>query len=195
MSLTAPAPAGAVIATDALVIGAGPVGLFQVFELGLLELHAELVDALPHVGGQCAELYPHKPIYDIPGLPVVSGADLVARLQQQCAPFKPGLHLGQLVTDLARLPDGRWTATTSTGTRFEAQVVIIAAGAGAFLPKSVKLDGLATFDGRQLLHHLPDPGTLAGQQVVILGDEDLALHAANELAEHGSCARVSLLHR
>jgi thioredoxin reductase (NADPH) len=187
-----PAPA---ITTDALVIGAGPVGLFQVFELGLLELHAEVVDALPHVGGQCAELYPDKPIYDIPGLPVVSGAELAARLQQQAAPFKPGLHLGQLVTDLARRSDGGFDVATSTGTRFVAKVVVIAAGAGAFLPKGLKLDGIEAFVGRQVLHHAPPAATLAGRQVVILGDEDLALDAANALAEHGQCARVTLLHR
>ena len=184
-----------VLETDALVIGAGPVGLFQVFELGLLELHAELVDALPHVGGQCAELYPDKPIYDIPGLPMVSGAELVARLQQQAAPFKPGLHLGQLVTDLARRPDGRFALTTSAGTRFVAGVVVIAAGAGAFLPRSLKLDGMDRFSGQQILQHMPPAAALAGQQVLVLGDEDQALDAANTLAASGLCARVTLLHR
>ena len=200
MSPMAPAPAGAAapgepIRTDALVIGAGPVGLFQVFELGLLELHAEVVDALPHVGGQCAELYPDKPIYDIPGLPRVSGRELAQRLAEQAAPFKPGLHLGQLVDSLQRQGDGRWFARTHTGTCFDAGVVVIAAGAGAFLPKTVKLDGLEAFNGRQVLHHLPPTDTLSGQHIVILGDEDGALSAANTLAEDGRCARVTLLHR
>jgi thioredoxin reductase (NADPH) len=188
-------PSAPAIETDALVVGAGPVGLFQVFELGLLELHAEVVDALPHIGGQCAELYPGKPIYDIPGLPVVSGADLVSRLQQQAAPFKPGLHLDQLVSDLARRDDGRFDVATSRGTRFIARCVFIAAGAGAFLPKALKLDGVERFIGRQVHHRLPDPATLAGQQVLVLGDDDGALQAANQLAEGGRCASVTLLHR
>ena len=183
------------IETDVLVIGAGPVGLFQAFELGLLALRFELVDALPHAGGQCAELYPDKPIYDIPGLPVVGGRELVDRLQQQIAPFKPRLHLGQLVSGLQRQPDGRFRVTTDRGTRFLAPAVVIAAGAGAFLPRSIKLDGLDALLGRQAHHQRPDAATLAGQQVLVLGDEDAALQAAIDLAEAGHCARVTLAHR
>jgi len=117
-----------VIETDALVIGAGPVGLFQVFELGLLGISAHVVDALPHVGGQCVELYADKPIYDVPGLPVCSGRELVERLQQQIRPFSPTLHLGQEVASLAREADDRWRVQTSTGQQFLARTVVIAAG-------------------------------------------------------------------
>ncbi len=193
-----PTPHAQAIATDALVIGAGPVGLFQVFELGLQEIAAHMVDPLPHSGGQCAELYPDKPIYDIPGLPVVGGLELVQRLQQQSAPFKPTLHLGQLVSALQRLPDGRWHVETNAGTEFVARTVFIAAGAGAFLPRSVKLDGIDRHLGRQVLHQLPDaPPALAGLHVVVLGDEDPALDAAIALAAPGPQrpASVTLVHR
>jgi thioredoxin reductase (NADPH) len=191
---TAPVDAPA-IDTDVLVIGAGPVGLFSVFELGLLELRCELVDALPHPGGQCVELYPDKPIYDLPGVPVVSGRALVDRLIEQIAPFKPSLHLGQLVSQLRRRPDGRWDAATDRGTRFNAGAVILAAGAGAFLPRSPALDGIEPHIGRQVLHHVPPAEALAGQQVLILGDEDGALEAAITLAEAGACTSVTLAHR
>ena len=190
-----PSTAPAEIETDALVVGAGPVGLFQVFQLGLLELRCEVVDALPHAGGQCAELYPDKPIYDIPGLPVASGRELVARLQQQIAPFRPRLHLGQLVASVQRQADGRFAVATDRGTRFLAHAVIIAAGAGAFLPRSVALDGLERHLGSQVLHQPPEPAALAGQQVLILGDEDPALEQAIALAEAGGCAGVTLVHR
>ena len=185
------------IETDALVIGAGPVGLFQVFELGLLELSAQVVDALPHVGGQCAELYPDKPIFDIPGLPEVSGQDLVTRLQTQAAPFKPGLHLGHLVTSLHANGDGRWHVGTDQGTSFLARCVVIASGAGAFLPRSLVLDGLQDHLGRQALFWPPQPQALAGQTVVVLGDGDEALSQAIALAEDGPgrAAKVTLVHR
>lgn len=194
MHAHAPSP----IETDALVIGAGPVGLFLVFELGLLELKAEVVDALPHPGGQCAELYPAKPIYDIPGLPVVAGAELVERLMAQAAPFRPGWHLGQLVDSLEPRPDGRWSVGTDRGTRFIARSVFIAAGAGAFVPRSVALDGLAGHLGRQVLYQLEDPATLAGRQVLVLGDEDPALGQAIALADLPAAqrpARITLIHR
>ncbi len=183
------------IDTDVLVIGAGPVGLFSVFELGLLELRCELVDALPHPGGQCAELYPDKPIYDLPGLPVVSGRALVQRLLDQIAPFKPRLHLGHLVSQLRRRPDGRWDAATDRATRFNAGAVILAAGAGAFLPRSLALDGIEAHVGHQVLHQAPPAEALTGQQVLILGDEDGALETAITLAEAGACASVTLVHR
>lgn len=186
------------IDTDALVIGAGPVGLFLVFELGLLELKAQVVDALSYPGGQCAELYPTKPIYDIPGLPVVAGAELVDRLMAQAAPFQPGWHLGQQVDRLEPLADGRWLVVTDQGTRFQARCVFIAAGAGAFVPRSPVLDGLAAHVGRQVLYHLAAPGALAGQQVLVIGDEDPALAqviALAELPEAQRPARTTLIHR
>lgn len=186
------------IETDALVIGAGPVGLFQVFQLGLLEMRAHVVDVLPHLGGQCTELYPNKPIYDIPGLPVATGQELVDRLAAQAAPMKPVYHLGQMATELRAGEDGRWQVGTSAGTRFAARSVFIAAGTGAFLPRSpTSLTGLDAHLGHQAWHYSPGNAAVAGHQVVVLGDDDLALGNAMELAERGDAApaRVTLVHR
>lgn len=182
------------IETDALVIGAGPVGLFQVFELGLLGISAHVVDALPHVGGQCVELYADKPIYDVPGLPVCSGRELVERLQQQVRPFAPTLHLGQEVSALQAQPDGRLIAQTSAGTRFLARTVFIAAGVGAFQPKRLRVEGAEALEGRHI-HHRLDSLPAQGQRVLVLGGEAPAVAAAIELAEAGSAAQVTLLHR
>ncbi|MFG6468932.1 NAD(P)/FAD-dependent oxidoreductase [Roseateles sp. BYS87W] len=182
------------IETDALVIGAGPVGLFQVFELGLLGISAQVVDALPHVGGQCIELYADKPIYDIPGVPVCSGRELVERLQQQVRPFAPTLHLGQEVSALQPQPDGRWQLRTSTGQAFLAKTVFIAAGVGAFQPKRLRLEGAEALEGRHI-HHRLDSLPAHGQRVLVLGGEAPAVTAALELAEAGAAAQVTLLHR
>lgn len=179
---------------DALVIGAGPVGLFQVFELGLLGIRAEVVDALPHLGGQCVELYADKPIYDVPGLPVCSGRELVERLQQQIRPFAPTLHLGQEVTALQAQPDGRYLAETSTGTQWLARTVFIAAGVGAFQPKRLRLEGAEALEGRHV-HHRPDTLDARGQRLLVLGGEAPAVAAAVERAEAGQAAQVTLLHR
>ena len=186
-----PAPA---LETDALVIGGGPVGLFQVFELGLLGIAAHLVDALPHVGGQCVELYADKPIYDVPGLPVCSGRELVERLQQQIRPFAPGLHLGQEVNALQRQDEGRYLVRTSTGLAFRAKTVFIAAGVGAFAPKRLRLEGAEALEGRHVHYHA-ETLAHAGQAVVVLGGDEAAVHAAVDLAEAGQAARVTLLHR
>jgi thioredoxin reductase (NADPH) len=183
------------IETDALIIGAGPVGLFQAFELGLLEQSFEIVDALPQPGGQCAQLYPDKPIYDVPGLPVISGQQLVEQLLLQIAPFKPRFHQGQLVSQLQRQGDGRWLVATDQGARFIARTVIIAAGAGAFLPRSLPMEGIEQFLGGQVLHQLPRNDSLMGEQLLILGDEDEALAAAMALAQQGQCKRITLMHR
>src|SRR5262245_2696463 len=126
---------GAPIEADAVIIGAGPVGLFAVFELGLLDIKAHVIDILDKRGGQCAELYPEKPIYDIPGLPVVTGQELTDRLMQQIKPFGANLHLGQRVDALQRIDDGRFRLTTDVGTQFLTKVVIVAAGGGSFTPK------------------------------------------------------------
>ncbi|MEM7055187.1 MAG: NAD(P)/FAD-dependent oxidoreductase, partial [Pseudomonadota bacterium] len=120
------------IETDAVIIGAGPVGLFQVFELGLLGLNAELIDSLPQVGGQCSELYPEKPIYDIPAWPVIGAQELVDKLVEQMQPFEPGIHLNQQVIEFETREDGRFHVKTSDGSDFNAGTVIIAAGLGAF---------------------------------------------------------------
>ncbi len=186
------------IETDAVIIGAGPVGLFQVFQLGLLEITAHVVDSLPHAGGQCIELYPDKPIYDIPGVPQCSGRDLTERLLTQIAPFGATLHLGEEVTHLLRrAEDGRFDLTTSAGKRFLAKAVFIAGGVGSFQPREVKVDGIAAYLGTQLFHHAKAPQALVGQQVVVLGNGDAALEAACRFAEASAegPARVTLVHR
>lgn len=189
---------GRPIETDAVVIGAGPVGLFQVFELGLLDIRAHVVDALAAAGGQCIELYPDKPIYDIPALPVASGRDLAQRLLQQVAPFTPHFHLGQQVHTLQPQHDGRFLVATSAGTQLLAKVVVIAAGVGAFLPRPLKLDGIEAFAGRQLLHQVPDAAAWAGRHLVVVGSDDAAIEAACNAAEPGHpqrAASVTLMHR
>ena len=135
--------------TDALVIGAGPVGLFQVFQLGLLEIKCHVIDALPNPGGQCIELYPDKPIYDIPGTPRTTGRELTASLLQQIKPFNAPFHLGQVVSQIEPQPDGRFQVTTSKGQQFTTKVIIIAAGVGAFQPKLLKIAGLEKFENTQ----------------------------------------------
>jgi thioredoxin reductase (NADPH) len=189
------------IEADAVVIGAGPAGLFQVFQLGLQGIAAHLIDALPHTGGQCAELYPDKPIYDVPGVPVCTGRELVALLEQQIAPFPLQRHLGQTVAELSLQPDGRVRLQTSAGTRLLARTVFIAAGVGAFVPRAVKAEGIDAFAGTQLLYH-PDTATLparaAGRHVVVHGGEDGAVLAAIACARAKSAeapASVTLLHR
>lgn len=181
------------IETDALVIGAGPVGLFQVFQLGLQELRCHVVDVLTQPGGQCAELYPAKPIYDIPALPVCSGTELVERLLQQVAPFAPVLHLGQEVESLAPRDDGRFDIVTSAGTRFIARAVFIAAGVGAFSPRRFKLPGLDTLAAGCLSYQAPEASDCQGQAVLVHGGDDRALDWTCQLAERG--AAVSLLYR
>lgn len=186
------------IETDAVVIGAGPVGLFQVFQLGLQELRAHVVDALPHPGGQCTELYADKPIYDIPGLPVCSGRELTLRLMQQIAPFQVPMHLGQQVNALARQADGRWLVGTNQGLQLLAPTVFIAAGVGAFVPRKVALDALARFEQgvpAQVRYFGVEAADLAHQHVVVMGGEDAALETAWLLAKSGHCASVTLLHR
>lgn len=183
----------ATLDTDALVIGTGPVGLFQAFQLGLQGIACHMVDALPHVGGQCAELYADKPIYDIPGIPVCTGRELVARLQQQIAPFKPTFHLGQTIETLQACDDGRWSVVSSTGTTWLARTVTIAAGVGAFVPRSLPIEGMAPHLGRQIWfgsHALP---SLAGQHVLVTGDGDNALRTALDAA--ATAASVTLMHR
>ena len=185
------------MATDVVIVGAGPVGLFQVFELGLLEIRAHVVDALEQPGGQCIELYPDKPIYDIPGLPRCTGRELVARLLEQARPFEPVFHLGQQVAALQRQQDGRFLVQASGGTRLLARAVVIAAGVGAFTPRMPKVEGLERFEGTQLLHRVSDPALLAGRHVLVLGGEDAALEAALAGAEDGPhrAASVTLVHR
>ena len=183
--------------TDAVVIGAGPVGLFQVFELGLQGLQAHVIDSLPVPGGQCIELYPDKPIYDIPGTPVCSGRELVARLLAQIAPFNTPFHLGQQVNSVQPQADGRFRIETSAGTQLLAKTVFIAGGVGSFQPRRLKLDGLAPFEGTQLFYSVPESAAFAGQHLVVIGDDDAALMCAMRLASPGptQAASVTLMHR
>ncbi len=181
------------IETDALVIGAGPVGLFQVFQLGLQGVACHLVDALPHVGGQCIELYADKPIYDIPGVPECSGRELVERLQQQIAPFSPTLHLGHTIAELTALPDGRWSVVSDQGRHWQARTVFIAAGVGAFVPRSLPLEGLTPHMGRQVHHAQAPLPPLQGQHLLVCGDTDSAVQTC--LAAVGQAASVTLMHR
>lgn len=184
--------------TDAVVIGAGPVGLFQVFQLGLQGLSAHIIDALPYAGGQCVELYGDKPIYDIPGVPVCTGHELAARLTQQIAPFKPQWHLGTQVASIQPQADGRFAVTTSQGVELIARAVFIAAGVGAFVPKALKVEGIEAFAGTQLYYqHLPPAARLQGQRVVVHGGDDAAVACAIQAATAADAppASVVLLHR
>ena len=181
------------IETDALVIGTGPVGLFQAFQLGLQGIACQIVDALPHVGGQCAELYADKPIYDIPGIPVCTGRELVARLQQQITPFKPAFHLGQTVETLQAQGDGRWRVETNTGTSWIAKTVFIAAGVGAFVPRSLPVEGLASHLGQQIWYGSQSLPDFRGQHLLVTGDGDAALQCALDALE--TAASVTLMHR
>jgi len=190
------------IATDCLVIGAGPVGLFQVFELGLREISAQLVDALPFPGGQCVELYGDKPIYDIPALPACTGRELTERLLEQVKPFATTLHLEQLVSRIAPRVDGRFDVHTRAGLHFDCGAIVLAAGVGAFVPRTLKLAGLEAFEGRQLFHRADVPAdAIAGRRVLVAGATEAALAFANRLCEAasrgdpGAPAGITLLHR
>ena len=182
-----------VIEADAVIVGAGPVGLFQVFELGLLDIRAHVVDSLAAVGGQCMELYPDKPIYDIPAAPVLTGRELTDNLLRQIAPFEPVFHLGQEVSTLQRRADRRFDVETSLGTRFIAKTVIIAAGVGAFQPRKLKVAGIERFEGSQLFYRVKHPARFHGRQLVICGGGDSALDWALDFV--GKAESVVLVHR
>lgn len=181
---------------DALVIGAGPVGLWQVFQLGLQGLSCHLVDSLPQAGGQTVALYGDKPIYDIPGLPPCTGVELTQRLTQQIAPFAVQWHLGNTVTGLVQ-DDGGWLATLQDDCQLRSRLVFIAAGVGAFAPKKVKAEGIEAFEGRQVHYEQSPPSsTLAGQAVVVHGGDAAAVDCALQLAEADTPpAILTLLHR
>ncbi len=182
--------------TQALVIGAGPVGLFQVFQLGLQGIHCHVVDALPHVGGQCAELYADKPIYDIPGIPVCTGQELIERLSQQIAPFKPEFHLAQQVERITQIRGDGFAVTTSAGQSFNSKTLFIAAGVGAFVPKRMVLSGLEAFEGAQVFAETIDPARWTGMHLVVAGDGDAALQTCLQACQgEAAAASVSLLHR
>jgi thioredoxin reductase (NADPH) len=185
--------AGEVINTEVVIIGAGPCGLFQVFELGLLGISAHVVDSLRHPGGQCAELYPDKPIYDIPALPVCGAQELVDRLLQQIKPFKAPLHLGHEVTEFARAENGRFHLGTAGGARFDAGAVVIAAGLGSFQPRRIGVEGAEPFEGGAIQYRIRNAAELAGKRLVIFGGGDSALDWTLELAS--KAASLDLVHR
>lgn len=181
------------IATDVVIVGAGPVGLFQVFELGLLGLKAHVVDSMPLAGGQCIELYPDKPIYDIPAIPVCSSRELVDRLLEQIRPFAPVLHLGAEVTEIRKHESGRFYVRTGAGTEFDAGAVVIAAGVGAFKPRQLPVPGASEVEGKQLHYKVSDAKALAGCDVVIAGGGDSALDWA--LSLYKQVNSLVLIHR
>jgi len=185
------------IETDAVIVGAGPVGLFQVFELGLLEIKAHVIDSLAYPGGQPIELYPDKPIYDIPAIPVCTGKELTDALLKQIEPFGATFHLGQTVTVVQKQDDGRFYVETSKGTRFLTKTIFIAAGVGAFEPRTLKVDGLDRFEGSQLFYRVKNPADFAGKNLVIVGGGDSALDWALNFANEGpnKAESVILVHR
>ena len=174
------------IETDVAIIGAGPIGLFAVFELGLLDLKSHLVDILDRPGGQCTELYPEKPIYDIPGLPIVTGQELTNRLLEQIKPFDPQFHFGEMATALEKLADGRWKLTTDAGTELIAPVVVVAAGAGSFVPKRPPIAGIEHYeqagDGVGVHYAVRKMETFRGKNILIAGGGDSALDWTINLA-------------
>ena len=191
-----------VIETDAVIVGAGPVGLFQVFELGLLEIKAHVIDLLPYPGGQCIELYPDKPIYDIPAIPVCTGKELTDNLMKQIAPFGATFHYTQEVSAIAKQDDGRFLLSTSAGTIFLTKTIFIAAGMGAFQPRLLNLEGLERFskaeDGQQqLFYKVSNRAAFTDQNVVILGGGDSALDWALDFVKEGAnkAKSLTLIHR
>ncbi|HEY8508008.1 MAG TPA: NAD(P)/FAD-dependent oxidoreductase [Steroidobacteraceae bacterium] len=181
------------ITAEVVIIGAGPCGLFQVFELGLLGISAHVVDSLAHPGGQCTELYPDKPIYDIPALPVCGAQELIDRLMQQIKPFNAQFHLGQEVTELQKREDGRFTLRTSTGTTFDAGAVVIAAGVGSFQPRRIGIEGAEAFEGGAIRYRVRNASELYGKRILIFGGGDSALDWTIELAPRAR--ELTLVHR
>jgi thioredoxin reductase (NADPH) len=163
------------IKTDAVIIGAGPCGLFTVFEMGLLDMKCHLIDILDRPGGQCAELYPEKPIYDIPAWPIISGQQLTDKLMEQIAPFAPTFHFQQMAESLEKTSDGLWRLTTDVGTIFETKVIIIAAGGGSFVPKKPPIPGIEEFEGKSVFYAVRKMDQFRDKKIVIAGGGDSAL--------------------
>ena len=184
---------GEIIETDICIVGAGPVGLFAVFEAGLLKMRCHLVDALPQVGGQLAEIYPHKPIYDIPGYPQIMAQELVDKLMEQVSPFCPGFTLGERVESVRHENDGSLTISTHELTRVHCKVLVIAGGLGSFEPRKPAIDGLTEFEGKGVSYMVRNPETLKGRNVVLAGGGDTALDWTIFLAD--IAAKVTLVHR
>ena len=181
------------INTEVVIVGAGPCGLFQVFELGLLGMKAQLVDSLLHPGGQCTELYPEKPIYDIPALPVCGAQELVDRLLQQIKPFHAGMHFGQEVTTVHKRADGRFDVATAGGLTFDAGAVVIAGGVGSFQPKRLGVEGVEAYENSHVFYRVRGAAEFHGKRLVIFGGGDSALDWTLALAEHAQS--LTLVHR
>jgi thioredoxin reductase (NADPH) len=181
------------IKTDILIIGAGPTGLFTVFEAGLLKLKCHLIDALPQAGGQCSEIYPKKPIYDIPGFPEVLAGDLVDNLMEQIKPFQPGFTLGERAQTIEKLEDGSFIVTTNKGTKHHAPIVAIAGGLGSFEPRKPQLENLSKFEDNGVAYIIKDPEVYRDKKVLIAGGGDSALDWSIFLAD--VAAEVTLVHR
>jgi len=181
------------IKTDVLIVGAGPVGLFAVFELGLLDIRAHLVDILDKIGGQCAELYPEKPIYDIPGLPKVSAQGLVDNLMEQIKPFDPQFHLNEMVETIEKIGDPGFRVTTDAGTVFECKVIVVAAGGGSFQPKRPPIPGVEAYEAKSVHYAVRQMEVFRGKRLLIAGGGDSALDWTLNLAPVAS--HITLLHR
>jgi len=182
-----------IIETEALIVGAGPVGLFQVFELGLLGVTAHVIDTMRVAGGQCAELYPDKPIYDIPGIPVCSGEELIGNLMVQIEPFSPIFHLGEEVAEVEAIDDDWFRVVTDAGTEFRTRTVFIAGGVGSFQPRRLRFDGIDEYEEKSLHYKVRDPGKFEGKDLVVLGGGDSALDWVVELAP--KCNSMTSIHR
>jgi thioredoxin reductase (NADPH) len=182
-----------VVETDIAIIGAGPVGLFAVFEAGLLKMRCHLIDVLPQIGGQLSEIYPKKPIYDIPGFPEIKAQELINNLRKQIEPFKPTFSLGEKVTGLQKKEDGSFALTTSDDTTIHCKVVVIAAGLGCFEPRKPELQNLESFEGKGVVYMVKDPEAFRDKRVVIAGGGDSALDWTIYLADLAES--VTLIHR
>jgi len=182
-----------VIRTDVVIVGAGPCGLFQVFELGLLGLKAEVIDSIRQPGGQCTELHPDKPIYDIPAIPVCTGEELTEQLLKQIEPFHAGMHLGEEVAVVKPLDDDTFYVETSAGKEFNAKAVFIAGGVGSFQPRPLRAEGIEAFEGKTVHYRVRDPKQFAGRKLAILGGGDSALDWVLELVD--IAGHVTLIHR
>jgi thioredoxin reductase (NADPH) len=183
------------IQTDIIIIGAGPVGLFTVFEAGLLKLKCHLIDSLPQAGGQCSEIYPKKPIYDIPGFPSILAGELIDNLMEQAAPFKPGFTLGEAALSIDKTEEGKFIVTTVKGTKHEAPIVIIAGGLGVFEPRKPPISNITDYEDNGVEYIIKDPEFYRGKRCVVAGGGDSALDWSIFLTENKIASEVVLVHR
>ena len=182
-----------VIETDVVIIGAGPVGLFAVFELGLLDMRCDVIDILDKPGGQCAELYPDKPIYDIPGIPEISGGELTKSLLEQIKPFNPEFHLSTIVSELRQINNNLWEVITDSNKIFHTKVIVIAAGGGSFQPKKPPIDGIDDYEGKSVFYSIKNIESFYNKEIAIVGGGDSALDWA--LTLHKKSKNLTLIHR